>query len=66
MQNNDVVDALDVAEHLVVPETQHVESLPLQPSGSRIVLDGATIMLPAIDLDDETCEASEVDDVRSN
>ena len=67
MRDDDLVDTLDIAEHLVVPKPQDTESLSLQPSCSRIVLSGATIMLPAINLDDEPPgEADEIDDVRSN
>src|SRR5258708_5937379 len=67
MRDDDVVDALDIAEHLIVPEAQHAEPLPLQPRRPRIVLREPTVMLPAIDLDDEPpIEADEVDDVATD
>jgi hypothetical protein len=53
MRDDDVVDAFDIAEHLVVPESQDAKTLALQPRRSRIVLDNPTVMLPAIDLDNE-------------
>src|SRR6266851_1535032 len=67
VRGDDVEDALDIAKHLVVPKSQDVKSLSLQPSCSRIVFNDATRVLPAIDFDDEPSgKAREIDNVRTD
>ena len=57
-------NALDVAQHIIVPEPQHRESQRFQPRGARIIPRDGVQVLRAIDFDDQLpLEAHEIDDV---
>jgi hypothetical protein len=59
-------NALGVLQNVIVPESQHSKTFPLEPSRPALIVLGLTrhIVLPAINFDDEARpEADDIDDV---
>ncbi len=59
-------NAFDVAQHFVIPKSQHLETLRTKPVGAATILLGLPSMLTAVDFDDEAAlQADEIGDVRA-
>jgi hypothetical protein len=59
--------AVEIVDHLVVPESQHTIAMDVQNARPFLVLGGAYDMLPAIEFDDQTMgDTRKIDDVRAD
>jgi hypothetical protein len=66
---NDLLTSLTIAQHIVVPEAQHLEALRPEPRGPDRIssFPARLVVLSAVDLDhDAPAEPDEVDDLRSD
>jgi hypothetical protein len=63
---DDLDDALSVAEDIAVPEAQHTEALSFEPAGPCLIAGEPQRVLSTVDLDDEALgKADKIGDERS-
>ena len=61
---NQFKHAVDVSEHVVIPEAQYAIALRLEKPRSLRVAPRLLVVLPAVDFDDQTCVmADEINDI---
>jgi hypothetical protein len=60
-------DTGDILHRLVVPDANHLKSLPVQPCVASDIIVALSIVLPTVELNDDPCfQANEVDDVATD
>jgi len=60
-------DAGDILRHLVVPYANHLKSLLGQPSVASGIIVALSIVLPAVEFNDDSCfQTNKVDDVATD
>jgi len=66
-RTNDGEYAVDISQHLVIPQSQNTITARLEPHGSSDIRRDVACMLTAVDLDDEPfCQTDEIDDIPSD
>ena len=64
---NNLLNAFDILENLVVPEAKYPEPLCFKPTGALCIVCGLFHMLPAIQLHDQfRFETNEIDNIFSD